>query len=316
MGNQLYKRHFPAIHIIMTQSITCISFLLVLVLQPVFSVKAASTISERVIHSDSIDALCSTNKFVYTGSFDGHIKRTTMDSVEEIGSHRDWVRSLMCINNDIISASNDGRIIIWNDSSISNQVLAHNWWITDMAFYKNTIISVSLDETVKIWRYPDLEQVYEHKIYGSNKHHTVTVCQNRLFIGSTWSISVLDLTTRRWIFQNKSFDRYNVFLSSTSSKNAVYFGDNNGKVYRFDASRSKLTSTSQVSNAAIKAICYHQGTLLVGDDNGNIKTMDANSLVNSKILASYPQPVRAILVRDDTVFAGFDGGVLRAIRID
>jgi len=312
----IYNKHFPAIHAIMIQPITYIFFLFMLILLPAIGADAANTISERVVHSDSIDALCSTDKYIFTASFDGHIKKCTRDSIEEIGAHRDWVRSLLCINDNVISASNDGRIIIWNGTSISNQVSAHDWWITDIAFHKDTIVSVSLDETVKIWRYPDLELVYQHKIYGSYKHHTVTVCQNKAFIGSTWVISVLDLATRKWIFQNKGFDNFNVFLASTASDNTVYLGDNTGKVYRFDAFSSKLVSSAHVSNAAIKALAYHQGTLFVGDDEGNLKTIDAESLANTVVLASFPQAVRAILVRDDTVFAGCDGGILRAIRID
>jgi len=287
----------------------------VLILLPAISVNAAHTISERVVHSDSIDALCSTDTSIFTASFDGHIKRCTADSIVEIGTHRDWVRSLLCINDDVISASNDGRIIIWNGASISNQVSAHDWWITDIAFHKDTIISVSLDETVKIWSYPDLEPVYQHKIFGSFKHHTVTVCQDKAFIGSTWSISVLDLSTRRWVFRGKFGDNFNVFLASTSSHNSVYFGDSNGKVYRFDAFSSKLISSSHVSKAAIKALAYQHGILFVGDDEGNLKTIDAESLANPAVLARFPQAVRAILVRDDTVFAGYDGGILRAIRI-
>jgi len=294
--------------------VTSIFLLITMLLQPVFGASAAEVVWETVIHSDSIDALCAKDNYVYSASFDGHIKRSTADSVEEIGAHYDWVRALLCINNSVVSASNDGRIIIWNGPSRSKQIRAHDWWITDIAFHKDTIISVSLDETVKIWRYPDLKPLYQHKLYGSRKHHTVAICQNKAFIGSTWAISVLDLNTYKWI-SHLTFGNLNVYLSSTASDNAVYFGDDTGKLFCIDAFTSKLLSTSHVSRTAIKALAYHQGRLFVGDDEGIIRAVDAESMENTEILASFPESVRAIIVRGDTLIAGYDGGILRAIKI-
>jgi WD40 repeat protein len=276
---------------------------------------AADIVWEKVIHSDSIDALCTTDAFIYSASFDGYIKKSSADSLEEAGAHKDWVRALLCIDDGVVSASNDGRIIIWKGASNNHRIHAHDWWITDIAFHNGTIVSVSLDETVKIWRYPDLKLVYQHKLYGSRKHHTVVICRDKAFVGSTWGISVLDLKTRKWIVPYRYFDTQNVFLSSTASDNRVYFGDDTGKLFFFDASTTKLISTQQVSLTAIKALTYHQGTLFVGDDAGTIRKVDAESMENIEILASFPQSVRAMLVRSGMLIAGCDGGILRAIRI-
>ena len=303
----------------MKSLIACISILLVPIIQPWLvsgsAIDAAEIVFERVVHSDSIDALCATEDDLISASFDGHIKRITADSVEEVGAHGDWVRGLCCLNDDIVSASNDGHIAIWKGAALSNQVLAHDWWITDIAYHDHTIISVSLDETVKIWSYPQLKLIYQHKIPGSSKHMTVAICQNKAFIGSTWSISVLDLSTLEWIYQNKAFDGFNVFLASTSSDHTVYFGDSSGKIFLFDASTCKLVSSLNVSRTAIKALAYHQGELFIGDDDGNIMALDADSPAHAVVLARHPQAVRVILVRDDTVYAGYDGGILRGIRL-
>ena len=290
-------------------------FLFTMILQPLVGVSAAEIVWEKVIHSDSIDALCANDNVIYSASFDGYIKKYTADSLDIIGAHKDWVRALLCIDDGVVSASNDGQIIIWKDASINRKIHAHDWWITDIAFHKDTIVSVSLDESIKIWRYPDLKLVYQEKKYGSLKHHTLVICRDKAFIGSTWGISVFDLKTRKWIFSHIHFDTYNVFLSSTASDNVVFFGDDTGKLFYFDGSSSNLISTLKASHTAIKALAYHQGSLFVGDDDGVIKKIDAESMANIKILADFPQSVRALLVRGQTLIAGCDDGILRAIRI-
>ena len=290
-------------------------FLFTMILQSLIGVSAAEIVWEKVIHSDSIDALCANDNVIYSASFDGYIKKYTADSLEEIGAHNDWVRALLCIDDGVVSASNDGQIIIWKGASKNRRIHAHDWWITDIAFHKDTIVSVSLDETIKIWRYPDLKLVYQHKLYGSRKHHTLVICRDKAFIGSTWGISVLDLKTRKWIAPGFNFTIYKVFLSSTASDDVVFLGDDTGKLFYFDGSTGNLISTLQVSHTAIKALAYHQGTLFVGDDDGIIKKVDAESMANVKILADFPQSVRALVVHGQTLIAGCDGGILRAIRI-
>ena len=299
------------------RAVTHNCLIVVLALLPSMSALAdtAGVLSERSIHSDSIDALCTTGDSVVSASFDGTIKRVSSGTIENVGAHRDWVRGLLCIDDAIVSASNDGRIVIWKGASVVNQIDAHDWWITDIAFHDNRIISVSLDESVKIWSFPALEPVYQHKIYGSFKHMTVAVCQNRVFVGSTFGISVLNLSTFKWIYQNKAFDKYNVFLSSAASADVVYFGDDNGKVFRFNASTADLISSATVSRTAIKALAYHEKKLFVGDDDGIVQIVDAESLKSDKVMTHHTQSVRVLRVWGNRLYAGYDGGILRVIRV-
>lgn len=304
--DKIMKTIRPLIHIL---------FLFAYTLPPVPCANAVDIEWEKTIDSDSIDALCHTETYLYSGSFDGHIKRISKGAVEEIGAHGDWVRALLCVDDNLISASNDEYIIIWNDGHIVNKIHAHDWWITDIAFYRNTIISVSLDETVKIWGYPDLKLLYQHKIYGSCKHQCVAIGRNKAFIGSTRGVSVLNLKTRQWIYQNKAFDKENVFLSAVAFNNDVYMGDNQGIIYRFDASTANLTATKQVSDMAIKALACRSGVLFAGDDGGAIRSLDVEFQKKVTLLIHFPEPVRAIVTRGNTLFIGCDGGILRAIKV-
>lgn len=278
---------------------------------------AEKALTESIVHTDSIDALCATENYLVTGSFDGSIKKVTLDKIQIIGKHNDWVRGLLCIDNNIVSASNDGRIIIWHGTAKLNEVLAHKWWITDVAFYKNRIISVSLDETIKVWSYPELELLFQHKIWGSAKHYTVTISNDKAFIGSTWGISVLDLNTYNWILKNKRITKdYSAFLSSAPSGEYVYFGNSTGSIYQFTTDNAELQSKFKVSNYAIKALSYHDNTLFIGSDDGCIHEFKPSMKNTPKFISKSPESVRAILVNHSNLYAGYDKGILRKFAID
>lgn len=270
---------------------------------------------ELSLHEDSIDALCGAGNYIYTASFDGTIKKTDFKEVEIVGRHEDWVRSILCIGDTLVSSSNDGRIIVWEGSSILREVDAHNWWITKLAFYNDKIISVSLDETVKIWSYPELGLLYEHKIPGSNKHHTLAISNSKAFIGSTGSVSVLDLEKYRWIVVNRSFQNYNAILSATASDQFVYLADSAGNIYQMNPGNVKSRTVLSLEKYAIKAIALHDGALFVGNDNGRIYRVELPEFNRPVLVSEQKQPVRAILIRGRVLYAAYDEGLLRSIDI-
>lgn len=299
----------------MHHSMAWVTVLTLMVLNTTLPAAENHLIQEAVIHNDSIDALCVKNQFVYTASFDGKIKKTDFIDTEIVGTHRDWVRNILCIDENIVSASNDGQIIIWHDNNIVNQVQAHSWWVTGLAFDKNRIVSVSLDETVKVWSYPDLKLLNQQKLRGSFKHHTVAISNNKAYIGSTLMLSAFDLDNYRWHFKRKSPHAGKIFLSLASTDHFVYVGDSDGKIHQFDTRNMKSHQIQSLDKSAIKALSIYNNYLYIGNDAGKIYRMKIPEFSEPVILSKYPQSVRVILAKEGVMYAGYDTGILRSFNL-
>lgn len=281
----------------------------------IFPANTATLLHEQVMHDDSIDGLCISGRYLYTASFDGKIKRTDFTTTEEIGRHTDWVRALLCTDDRLISASNDGRIIIWQDKVIVRQTQAHSWWITDLALYGNKIVSVSLDETVKIWSYPDLQLLFQHKIPGSYKHHSVTVFQDLAFIGSTRNIAILDLKTHQWPVQHLIVNKPDIYHVSAAGDNYIYFGDSAGNIYQLDPANMQFRHSLSLGRYAIKAMAYHDHSLYVGNDAGHLYRIDVPGLQRPELIHRHAQAIRSIKVVNNIMYAAFDQGVVRSYHL-
>lgn len=272
---------------------------------------------DKIIHNDSIASHCIKDKAIISGSFDGTIKETTDYSSKVVGKHKDWVRKVICIDGNIISVSNDGIISIWNDGKILNSVHAHSWWVTDIALHNNILVTVSLDETVKVWSYPHLKLLYSHKIYGSNKHYSVTINKGKAFIGSTRGlVFVLELKGF-----NKPYVRrvdqlaISVLLSSTKSNKYVFFGTSDGFIIKVSASFPyKKIFKVKISDFSLKALTLYQDFLYVGDNNGDIRKINMKNPKKSYLVSHIHEAVRSLSVSDNYIYAGFDNGSFRIFK--
>jgi len=288
---------------------------ILLFLYEILPAAAGTLLHEIKVHDDSIDAICIKDGYVYTGSFDGTIKRTDFTTVEPVGRHRDWVRALLCVDDNIISASNDGRIIIWHDNTIVNQVDAHKWWVTDIAYSNGKIVSVSLDETVKIWSYPDLKLLHQYKIPGSYKHHSVTISDDIAYIGSTTSISLISLKNDKWGIRTINFATFDTYYSGTTSRDYIYFSDSAGNIHQCDASLRKMHNVKSIGNYAIKTLQQHSDTLYAATDSGQIHKIAIPEFKQAELFDEHPQAIRTIRVTDNALIAAYNDGFLRAFSL-
>ena len=272
---------------------------------------ADTPLHELKLHTDSIDALCVKGHDIYTASFDGRVKRTDLTTSEEVGHHDDWVRAILCVDDNQVTASNDGRIIVWHEKSIVSQVKAHDWWVTDLAYHHdNLLVSVSLDETVKVWSYPDLKLLYQHKLPGSYKHYSVTILGNYAYVGSTVTLSVLDLKKLAWRFVNLSYGTYDIFCSVTTDNSHVYFGDSAGNIHQFDASTMKSHKIVRTEKFAIKAMTMSKEFLYFGNDSGHIYRVRVPTFGQPELIHEQKTAVRALTISDNMLYAASDEGKL------
>lgn len=286
------------------------------------SASAFTLLHEIKVHDDSIDALCVKDGYVYTGSFDGTIKRTNFKTIELIGRHNDWVRAILCVGDNIISASNDGRIIIWHDKTILNQVQAHDWWVTDIAFSDNKIVSVSLDETVKVWSYPDLKLLFNSKVHGSYKHHSVYISENIAYIGSTLAISILDIVNFKWLIVNFNWlnqtgyrSTYNTYYAASINAGKLYFADSAGNLNQLNKIPDKNHRTIALAKTAIKSLQSHNHFLYAATDEGELYQIPVHDIAKSKLISDNKYAVRKITIDNNIVYTADDIGVVHAYEI-
>lgn len=294
---------------------------IILAIIPLKLIAVEGVIYEKKIHADSVDSLCLSANAIISGSFDGSIKSTKANESTIIGMHKDWVRKIICSGSNIISASNDGMITIWNDMKKIHSVQAHIWWVTDIALSENKLVSVSLDETVKVWSFPELKLLYSHKLNGSNKHHSVIINNNIAFIGTTSGlIFVLELDNFKWLGLKrwlgvKTITGYNSSLiSATKSIKYVFFGTSDGFLIKVLASSPNKISRLKISDFAVKAIAHKQGTLYVGDDNGVIRKINVVNFKSASTINHFSEAVRTLAIDKNLIYAGYDKGYIRIFK--
>ncbi|MCW8899367.1 MAG: hypothetical protein OQK95_01695, partial [Gammaproteobacteria bacterium] len=221
-------------------------------------------------------------------------------------------RKVICTDSNVISASNDGMINIWKDLKKIRSVRAHSWWVTDFDLSNNKLVSVSLDETVKVWSYPELKLLFSHKLYGSNKHYSVTINNGKAFIGSTHGLmSVLDISSFEWLESTTIAGYYGIPISAAKSDKYVFFGSSDGFIIKVMASAPYKIFKEKISNFALRAIAQEQGILYVGDDDGVLRKVSIDNLKKSYILNHSSNAIRALTVDNDSIYAGYDNGNIR-----
>jgi WD40 repeat protein len=98
----------------------------------------------------------SNDSFV-TGNINGDIKIWSYfkeyKPIQTLVEHKDRVLALTVLNNVfLISASQDGTIIVWDNSFHSKIIQAHSRAVLALKFFSNrTLISCSEDKTIKTW---------------------------------------------------------------------------------------------------------------------------------------------------------------------
>lgn len=288
---------------------------IILAIIPLKLIAVEGVIYEKKIHTDSVDSLCLSANAIISGSFDGSIKSTKANESTIIGMHKDWVRKIICSGSNIISASNDGMITIWNDMKKIHSVQAHTWWVTDIALSSNQLISVSLDETIKFWSYPQLELIYSYKIFGSNKHMSLIINDGKAFIGSTKGFMFIIYLDSKLEKRYRVAGDASVLTSSAKSPKYVYFGTSDGYIIKISTDDPNKSYRKKMSEYAIKAIVENQEILYLGDDNGVIRRVNTKKFDESYVLSRHSEAVRSIAVDENNIYAGYDGGYIRVFEI-
>lgn len=283
-----------------------------LIIIPLKLAAGEALLYEEKVHSDKVDSLCVNKGEVYSASFDRSITKTVNNESKIIGKHKDWIRKVICTGSNVITASNDGKITIWNDVEKIRSVQAHSWWVTDIALSTDKIVSVSLDETVKVWSYPELNLLYSHKIYGSNKHYSVIINNGKAFIGSTHGLMfIIDLNNFKLLKQKNIANYYSVLISSTKSDKYIFFGGSDGFITKVSASTPYKVLHEKISDFPLEAITQSDEYLYIGDSNGVLRKINMENLNELTIINHSSEAVSAIAISNDFLYAGYNDGYIR-----
>lgn len=288
-------------------------------------------VDEKILHKDSIDSICVKENSFVTASFDGYVNEYLNNQVFTVTKHKDWVRGILCIDGNIVSVSNSGVISLTDKQNKTRSVFGHNWWISEIAYSadSNKLITVSLDEFVKVWSYPSLKLLFEHKIYGSHKHHTVTVHSGKAYIGSTGGhMYVLDLDTyslESWLLgafgkttslKPQRIGSFNgAILSSISSPKYIYFGDSNGYLIQINPTTLAVISKMKVSDSSIKGMNIIGNKLYIGSNDGYLKSIVADPMGKVSIVRKFNEAIRTIAKKNNHIYLGFDKGIVRIMEL-
>jgi len=274
-------------------------------------------ISEKKVHEDSIDSICIKKNSFVTASFDGYVKEHTKNKSIIVDKHNDWVRKVLCVNSNVVSVSNSGIISITNKLNKLNSVKAHSWWISDIAINeaKTILVTVSLDEHVKVWKYPSLELLHKRKIYGSNKHHSVTIHSGKAFVGSTNGVLYIKPLLSKALYQRRISGSKETLLSAVSSPNYIFLGGSDGNVFKISVDTYKVIAKLKVSDFAIKALYWYSGYLYIGSDDGSLRRLSGRSMRNISVISQFNEVIRSIAIDKNLLYVGFDKGIVRTLKI-
>lgn len=272
-------------------------------------------IFEFKLHDDVIDAIVVKDGNIYTGSYDGYVKKTVLKTGEIITvlKQDDWIRSLLIVEDELIAAGNEGSIVGVDIQSEKQRwkIDAHKWWITGLAYGNGKLVSVSMDEHVKVWDIATKEKLFERKIEGTFKHQCICLKNQDAFIGSTSTVSHLSLGEEYNTSTAHYLGQTNTALSCSMKNADVILGLSIGSIIRI----GKHKIQKRVHEAAIKALIQIDNNLYSASEDGTIIRSNADSLEESKLLYAGDKKVSALAEEGGLLYVGFADGTVKVFNL-
>lgn len=283
---------------------------------------------EYTIYCDPgwINSTVVTNDKIFTGGSDNLIRvwdKQTHQLLHAYEGHEDWVN---CISvnklNEVISASGDGTIRVWNNNKLHKTLRGHSSWVRMIKCLDNNgILSSSDDGTVRYWdiKTGDYQELI-HDNHAAFKCFDINPAQNLIVAGSNsgkiyvWSIEMDENKMPAFTLISEFLVNQNVSINSISfSFDGSYFasGDSDGTIKIWNCT-SLASGTLTIKEArsfenrtSIQCMQMIQTTnhnyIIAGLKNGNIIRVEA--ITGTKDLSGFKaESVRSISVKDNLVY--------------
>lgn len=266
------------------------------------------------IHDDVIDTIVIRNEDIYTGSYDGYVKKTSIKTGEtsDVYKQNDWIRAIVIVGNELIVAGNEGSIIGINMQSQKKmwKIDAHKWWITGLAYESGKLITVSMDEHVKVWDIVTKNKLFDRRVYGSHKHQCLSIGDKIALIGSTTTATHLSFDKE---FITKEVHQFlqEITILACSNKNDDILGLSDGKVLKLGT----VSVQKNLHNAAIKSLVEGEKYIYTASDDGKIIQSDNSTLENNIVLYNGNIGVSALVLKNNLLYAGFADGTMKIFDI-
>mmetsp|Transcript_26320 Transcript_26320/g.37062 ORF Transcript_26320/g.37062 Transcript_26320/m.37062 type:complete len:399 (+) Transcript_26320:79-1275(+) len=105
-------------------------------------------------HQNSVSCLCVWGENLVSASYDHHIKiwNSQRTVIRSWEAHQGYITCLLIWNDFLVSASCDKTIKVWNrNGECLHRLEGHNHWIWWLVVWNNMLCSASLDDMIKIW---------------------------------------------------------------------------------------------------------------------------------------------------------------------
>ena len=197
--------------------------------------------------------------------------------------HRDWVRSLIKLDeNTIVSASDDNTIKIWNlkEKKVLATLEGHTGGVNSLIkLDENTIVSASDDNTIKIWN------LKEKKVFATLEGHTGSVRSLLKLDENTIASASHDKTIRIWDLKGKkktkpykrevkymAYQNNHLFIADYKDNISVLFVDENYEL--------KDTLRSYKTYSSISSLLLDHNLFMFSTASGNIykETLDYSDI--------------------------------------
>lgn len=146
------------------------------------------------IHEFGTTALAYTSdgrQFI-SGGFRGELRvwdAATLHPLDEYRGHRQAVRAILPLaSGDFVSGGDDGRLILWHDRRIKQQIQGAK--VTALASFQGQVVSGQRDERLRVWSADALQPVREIQLSGDVV--ALTTHGTRLAVGLDRAILLLD----------------------------------------------------------------------------------------------------------------------------
>ena len=241
----------------------------------------------KSLHKESVNliALLDDEQHVISASIDktlklwdintGNVVHTFQDNEEyETNDNRKYsipVNFVAVINENknLISASEDGRLLVWNlcNGKLEKCILAHDKNIINLKVLPgNKIISTSEDKTIKIWDTSNYSLIYSFNEHRDIVKDIVTTNNYKYAISGSY-----DKTLKVWDLQNGNIVRsidshdniiHDICITSDDKYLISASEDNNLKVWDWQKGECITTFTAD-SEITVCEVTYNEGNIVV-----------------------------------------------------
>lgn len=264
-------------------------------------------------HSDRVVSLCTTSKYLFSGSGDGSVRVWSLPSMtmeKELNVHRKSVEAICANDKYLFTASADHSVKVWEISTNFNLVIAlrdHTGEVNAMCLTDrsmNYLISASFDKNIKVWSLRTFKCM--QTLTGHSKSvKSLAVSGSILFSGSNdGSIYVWNLKFMSCLF---AIDAHEGWVKSLSIRdNVLYSGSYDYQIKKWDLANFNCLSTISVHNDNVNTVCATDKYLLSASDDKVVNIIDLETEKVVGTLKGHRSGVQDVVTDGKFIFTGGD----------